>query len=108
MDSALAKSLAPEEILRGDYVALLHVVAELGSAGLPLRIRAPVAAQGTALEEHERADAGTVVEGEALDVEDPTLVRTLPDSTCRRFAAQKPCSVRWMISSCSCGVRSTK
>ena len=44
------------------------------------------------------------MEREALDVEDETLIRILVAS----FPHQKPCSVRWMISSCSCGVRSTK
>lgn len=50
----------------------------------------PEAMQRTSLEENGRANAGAVVEGEALNVED------------RACGVHRvvPCSVRWMIMSC--------
>jgi hypothetical protein len=51
----------------GEAPGLLHV--QLGYGGQPLRIVAPPASERTALHEHRGADAGTIAQGKALDIE---------------------------------------
>ncbi len=65
-------------------------------------VTAPAAAEAAALEEHDRADAGAVMDGIALDVRDAAA--RVSDALFHRSSRprQKPaCSVRRMMSSCS-------